>query len=109
MLGNKTAGFNLTPQLYNVNTDCLLPLALSTPPNSEMSLDQNLFTLHLTPHKDYPNVIDLIDPAGTIHYRKQRVAGSEYRIEVYGEHKLSTPKHMKRISSYHQIHYPNPF
>lgn len=66
-------------------TDCLLPPLLLTLPNSQMSLDQNLFTLNLTPHKDYPNVIDLIDPAGIIHYRKQRMAGSEYKIEVYGE------------------------
>ncbi|KXN86622.1 hypothetical protein AN958_09926 [Leucoagaricus sp. SymC.cos] len=49
-----------------------------------MSLDQNLFTLQLIPHKDYPNVIDLIDPSGTVHYRKQRMlAGPEYKIEVY--------------------------
>lgn len=66
------------------HTDCLLPPLLLTLPNSQMSLDQNLFTLNLTPHKDYPNVIDLIDPAGIIHYRKQRIAGSEYKIEVYG-------------------------
>ncbi|KAK7060808.1 hypothetical protein VNI00_000541 [Paramarasmius palmivorus] len=48
-----------------------------------MSLDQNLFTLIVTPHKDDPNVIDLIDPAGVIHYRKQRVAGQVYQAEVY--------------------------
>ena len=49
-----------------------------------MSLDQNLFTLHFTPHKDNASVIDLVDPAGTIHYRKQRVSSPEYKIEVYG-------------------------
>ncbi|KAF7770546.1 hypothetical protein Agabi119p4_6520 [Agaricus bisporus var. burnettii] len=48
-----------------------------------MSLDQNLFTLHLTPHKQYPNVIDLVDSSGNIHYRKQRTASSEYKIEIY--------------------------
>ncbi|PPR03224.1 hypothetical protein CVT26_008072 [Gymnopilus dilepis] len=48
-----------------------------------MSLDQNLFTLHFTPHKDNASVIDLVDPAGTIHYRKQRVSSPEYKIEVY--------------------------
>ncbi|KAK1222126.1 hypothetical protein PQX77_015054 [Marasmius sp. AFHP31] len=48
-----------------------------------MSLDQNLFTLIVTPHKDDPNVIDLVDPSGTIHYRKQRVAGQTYTAEVY--------------------------
>lgn len=48
-----------------------------------MSLDKNLFTLLVTPHKDDPNVIDLVDPAGTIHYRKQRVPGAVYTIQVY--------------------------
>ena len=47
-------------------------------------LDQNLFTLHLTPHAEDPNVIDLIDPSGTVHYRKQRVLGLSYKAEVYG-------------------------
>jgi hypothetical protein len=53
-----------------------------------MSLDQNLFTLLLTPNKDDPNVVDLIDPSGHIHYRKQRVdaAGEMYNIQVYGKH-----------------------
>jgi hypothetical protein len=49
-----------------------------------MSLDKNLFTLIFTPNKDHPNVIDLVDPAGTVHYRKQRVLTPEYKIEVYG-------------------------
>ena len=50
-----------------------------------MSLDKNLFTLSFTPHQDNPNVIDLVDPSGTVHYRKQRVTGiSEYKIELYG-------------------------
>jgi len=49
-----------------------------------MSLDKNLFTLHFVPHKDYPNVIDLVDLSGNLHYRKQRTASPEYKIEVYG-------------------------
>jgi hypothetical protein len=49
-----------------------------------MSLDQNLFTLVFTPNKDHPNVTDLIDPSGTVHYHKRRVAGAEYKIEVFG-------------------------
>ncbi|KAF5367829.1 hypothetical protein D9757_010332 [Collybiopsis confluens] len=49
-----------------------------------MSLDQNLFTLIVTPSTVDPNVIDLIDPAnGQIHYRKQRVPGATYKAEVY--------------------------
>ncbi|KAL9713695.1 hypothetical protein Ac2012v2_003306 [Leucoagaricus gongylophorus] len=48
-----------------------------------MSLDKNLFTLHFVPHKDYPNVIDLVDLSGNLHYRKQRTASPEYKIEVY--------------------------
>ena len=50
-----------------------------------MSLDKNLFTLIFTPNNDHPNVIDLVDPSGTVHYRKQRVATPEYKIEVYGK------------------------
>jgi hypothetical protein len=49
-----------------------------------MSLDKNLFTLLFTPNNDHPNVIDLVDPSGTVHYRKQRVLTPEYKIEVYG-------------------------
>ncbi|EDR14637.1 uncharacterized protein LACBIDRAFT_305473 [Laccaria bicolor S238N-H82] len=49
-----------------------------------MSLDQNLFTLHLTQHKDHPHVVDLVDPSGVVHYRKQRILGiPEYKAEVY--------------------------
>ncbi|KAF9475223.1 hypothetical protein BDN70DRAFT_814447 [Pholiota conissans] len=48
-----------------------------------MSLDKNLFTLLFTPLKDNPNVIDLVDPSGTVHYRKQRAPTPEYKIEVY--------------------------
>ncbi|KAG6876772.1 hypothetical protein C0992_011853 [Termitomyces sp. T32_za158] len=49
-----------------------------------MSLDQNLFTLHLTPNKENPNIVDLVDPSGTTHYSKHRLPGAEYKIEVYG-------------------------
>ncbi|KAJ7502828.1 hypothetical protein B0H11DRAFT_605171 [Mycena galericulata] len=50
-----------------------------------MSLDQNLFTLIVTPSTENPLVVDLLDPTGRPHYRKQRVttAGPVYRIEVY--------------------------
>ena len=51
-----------------------------------MSLDQNLFTLNVQPNKDDPNVLDLIDPSGNGHYRKERVAGTVYKINVYGAH-----------------------
>lgn len=49
-----------------------------------MSLDKNLFTLHFTPHQEDANVLDLVDPGGIIHYRKQRVPQSLYEIQVYG-------------------------
>jgi hypothetical protein len=49
-----------------------------------MSLDQNLFTLHFTQNKDNPSAIDLVDPSGTIHYRRHRILGQIYKIEVYG-------------------------
>ncbi|KAJ7668442.1 hypothetical protein DFH06DRAFT_1181689 [Mycena polygramma] len=47
-----------------------------------MSLDQNLFTLIVTT-TDNPNVVDLVDPAGRAHYRKQRIPGPIYKTEVY--------------------------
>lgn len=53
-----------------------------------MSLDQNLFTLLLTSNKDNPQVIDLVDPHGTIYYRKQRLPTVEYKAEVYGISKV---------------------
>ncbi|TCD62376.1 hypothetical protein EIP91_006958 [Steccherinum ochraceum] len=51
-----------------------------------MSLDQNLFTLNVTPLAEDPTVVDLIDPNGNAHYRKQRVPGTVYKIEVYDPH-----------------------
>ncbi|KAJ6558515.1 hypothetical protein DFH09DRAFT_532827 [Mycena vulgaris] len=48
-----------------------------------MSLDQNLFTLIVTPSTENPNVLDLVDPAGRAHYRKQRIPGPVYKTEVY--------------------------
>jgi hypothetical protein len=50
-----------------------------------MSLDKNLFTLHVTPDKDDPTIVDLVDPNGIAHYRKQRVPGMSYKMEVYGK------------------------
>jgi len=48
-----------------------------------MSLDKNLFTLHFTQNEHNPQVVDLLDPSGTVHYRKQRVLGVEYKVELY--------------------------
>lgn len=50
-----------------------------------MSLDQNLFTLLLTPNTSDSSglVIDLTDPSGNVHYRKRRIPGQVYKIEVY--------------------------
>ncbi|KAJ6593653.1 hypothetical protein B0H19DRAFT_1091407 [Mycena capillaripes] len=48
-----------------------------------MSLDQNLFTLVVTPSTENPHVVDLIDTSGRAHYRKQRVPGPVYKTEVY--------------------------
>ncbi|EIW79308.1 hypothetical protein CONPUDRAFT_59083 [Coniophora puteana RWD-64-598 SS2] len=48
-----------------------------------MSLDQNLFTLALTPNSSDPSITDLVDPSGVVHYSKVRVPGAAYRIEVY--------------------------
>ena len=51
-----------------------------------MSLDQNLFTLNVTPRADDRNIIDLVDPRGVAHYMKRRLPTNEYNIEVYGTH-----------------------
>lgn len=49
-----------------------------------MSLDKNLFTLVVTPSPKDPGVVDLVDPSGTVHYRKQRIPEATYKVEVYG-------------------------
>lgn len=51
-----------------------------------MSLDENLFTLIITPSKEDPiNVVDLVDSkTGAIYYRKQRIPGAVYTAQVYG-------------------------
>ncbi|KAI0085851.1 hypothetical protein BDY19DRAFT_964703 [Irpex rosettiformis] len=48
-----------------------------------MSLDANLFTLNFVQNKDEPSIIDLVDPSDNPHYRKQRLQGTEYKINVY--------------------------
>ncbi|KAF5389402.1 hypothetical protein D9757_004393 [Collybiopsis confluens] len=48
-----------------------------------MSLDQNLFTLHVKPSETDPSVVDLIDPAGNVFYRKQRISGPVYATQLY--------------------------
>lgn len=53
-----------------------------------MSLDKNLFTLHVTPNKHDPNVVDLVDPQGIGHYRKHRLPGVSYKMEVYGSSEI---------------------
>ena len=70
----------------------IVAVANEVPPPT-MSLDKNLFTLLFTPNKDAPSVTDLVDPAGTIHYRKQRIPGSTYAVEVYGSSASSTWMH----------------
>lgn len=54
-----------------------------------MSLDKNLFTLQFTSNPDDPNVIDLVDPSGVVHYRKNKVQSATYEINVYGNFLLA--------------------
>ena len=54
-----------------------------------MSLDQNLFTLHVKPSETDPTVVDLVDPAGNIFYRKQRISGPVYASRVYGSSQVA--------------------
>ena len=60
-----------------------------------MSLDQNLFTLLVTPNTSDTTgtVLDLVDPSGNVHYRKRRILGQVYKIEVYGKCAPSQPGH----------------
>ncbi|KAJ3964430.1 hypothetical protein EV361DRAFT_812149 [Lentinula raphanica] len=48
-----------------------------------MSLDQNLFTLQVTPSQTDSTIVDLADPAGNMFYRKQRLSGAVYATRVY--------------------------
>ncbi|KAI0763834.1 hypothetical protein BD413DRAFT_202538 [Trametes elegans] len=47
-----------------------------------MSLDQNLFTLNVSPRADDRNVLDLVDTDGVAHYTKRRLPATEYTIEM---------------------------
>jgi len=47
-----------------------------------MSLDQNLFTLNVMPKGS--NELELVEPSGTVHYRKERVIGTVYTINLFG-------------------------
>ena len=47
-----------------------------------MSLDQNLFTLNVLPKG--ANEFELVEPSGTVHYRKERVLGTVYTINLHG-------------------------
>ncbi|KAL6299531.1 hypothetical protein BKA93DRAFT_829811 [Sparassis latifolia] len=76
-----------------------------------MSLDQNLFTLHISPNADDPTIVDLADPAGNLHYRKQLVPGNVYVINVYdplSESLLATATAPSAISKHKTIQLHNP-
>lgn len=73
-----------------------------------MSLDQNLFTLLFTPNQDNPNVVDLIDPSGNVHYRKRRVMGSVYTAEVYGVLSESSRALMRLSGDVFKTQCPSP-
>lgn len=49
-----------------------------------MSLDRNLFTLNIVPNDKDPNVLDLVESSGTVHYHKERVHDTLYKINLYG-------------------------
>lgn len=49
-----------------------------------MSLDQNLFTLNVIPDAANPAFTDLVDPSGAAHYKKERIGGTPYRMNLYG-------------------------
>lgn len=47
-----------------------------------MALDKNLFTLNLEPSKIEQGAIDLVDPSGTVHYRK-RIVPNEAKTYLF--------------------------
>ncbi|CDO68167.1 hypothetical protein BN946_scf184938.g19 [Trametes cinnabarina] len=76
-----------------------------------MSLDQNLFTLNVSPRADDPNVLDLSDPNGVVHYSKRRLPNNEYNIEVFdplSESVLATVTAPSPTSKHKTIQLYNP-
>ncbi|PSR82343.1 hypothetical protein PHLCEN_2v6086, partial [Hermanssonia centrifuga] len=76
-----------------------------------MSLDQNLFTLTLSPNKDDPNITDLVDPSDNPHYRKERVPGNVYQMNVYdplSQSLLATATAPNATSKHKTIELHNP-
>ena len=71
-----------------------------------MSLDKNLFTLQFTPSPSDPNVIDLVDPSGVVHYRKHRVQGAAYEINVYGM--TAHPRPTSTMGLFLPLAFPDP-
>jgi hypothetical protein len=57
-----------------------------------MTLDKNLFTLNLEPSKIVPGAVDLVDPSGTVHYRKQWVSNGAgtYLFSLSGVQSIDT-------------------
>ncbi|KZV65112.1 hypothetical protein PENSPDRAFT_587366 [Peniophora sp. CONT] len=51
-----------------------------------MSLDQNLFTLNVILDATNPTITDLVDPSGEPHYKKERIGGTPYRMNLYDPH-----------------------
>jgi len=49
-----------------------------------LSLDRNLFTLNIVPNESNNAVQDLVLPAGTVQYHKEREGGQSYRINLFG-------------------------
>jgi len=71
-----------------------------------MSLDKNLFTLQFTPSPDDPDLIDLVDPSGVVHYRKHRVQSATYQINVYG--KTFHPRPISAVGSFLSLTITDP-
>ncbi|KAL5531483.1 hypothetical protein ACEPAG_4360 [Sanghuangporus baumii] len=76
-------------------------------------LDQNLFTLNITPRRDSPLVLELIDPQGTVYYRKERIQalGGLYEFKVIdplSESLLATVTSPSASSKYKTIELHNP-
>jgi len=62
-----------------------------------MSLDQNLFTLNVRERPGEPRILELVDAQDTVHYRKERLDGSLYSFNVFGE-RVSAIKDVPSVS-----------
>ncbi|CCL98557.1 uncharacterized protein FIBRA_00557 [Fibroporia radiculosa] len=76
-----------------------------------MSLDQNLFTLNVSPNAKDPNIVDLVDGSGTVHYRKEKLSGTAYTVRLHdptADTVLATATAPSAVSKHKTLQLHNP-